>query len=104
MPLALHWLDVFTDRPFTGNPLAVLPDADELSDEQMQAIATELGLSETVVAAQPPHTELHRIMKAIHRACRETADEYGVSGNYVHGANIAGFTKVAEAMLDQGLI
>ena len=49
-------------------------------------------------------SELHRIMKAIHRACRETADEYGVSGNYVHGANIAGFTKVADAMLDQGLI
>ena len=46
--LAVHWLDVFTDRPFTGNPLAVLPDADELPDEQMQAIARELGLSETV--------------------------------------------------------
>jgi glutamate dehydrogenase (NADP+) len=49
-------------------------------------------------------SELHRIMKAIHRSCRETADEYGVPGNYVHGANIAGFTKVADAMLDQGLI
>ena len=48
--------------------------------------------------------ELHRIMKSIHRACRETADEYGVKGNYVHGANIAGFMKVASAMLDQGLI
>ena len=49
-------------------------------------------------------SELHRIMKAIHRACRETADAYGVSGNYVHGANIAGFTKVADAMMDQGLV
>jgi glutamate dehydrogenase (NADP+) len=47
---------------------------------------------------------LHVIMKAIHQACRETADAYGVSGNYVHGANIAGFTKVADAMLDQGLV
>ena len=37
--LALHWLDVFTDRPFAGNPLAVVPDADGLSDEHMQAIA-----------------------------------------------------------------
>ena len=45
--VAVHWLDVFTDRPFTGNPLAVLPDADELSDDQMQLIAYELGLSET---------------------------------------------------------
>ena len=45
--VAVHWLDVFTDRPFSGNPLAVLPDADELSDGQLQAIARELGLSET---------------------------------------------------------
>src|SRR5687768_14167341 len=48
--------------------------------------------------------ELHAIMKTIHRACRETAETYGVTGNYVHGANIAGFSKVADAMLDQGLV
>ncbi len=47
---------------------------------------------------------LHGIMKAIHRACRETADAYGAPGNYVHGANIAGFLKVADAMMDQGLV
>ncbi len=47
---------------------------------------------------------LHGIMKAIHKACRETAEDYGFPGNYVHGANIAGFTKVADAMLDQGLV
>ena len=47
---------------------------------------------------------LKDIMKAIHKQCRETAEEYGVSGNYVHGANIAGFLKVAEAMLDQGVV
>jgi glutamate dehydrogenase (NADP+) len=47
---------------------------------------------------------LKDIMKAIHQQCRETAEEYGVPGNYVHGANIAGFTKVADAMLDQGLV
>jgi glutamate dehydrogenase (NADP+) len=47
---------------------------------------------------------LHGIMCAIHRACRNTAEEYGVPGNYVHGANIAGFLKVADAMLDQGLV
>ena len=47
---------------------------------------------------------LHIIMKAIHTACRETAEAHGVPGNYVHGANIAGFTKVADAMLDQGLV
>jgi glutamate dehydrogenase (NADP+) len=47
---------------------------------------------------------LHGIMKSIHRACRETAETYGVPGNCVHGANIAGFVKVADAMLEQGLV
>lgn len=49
-------------------------------------------------------TRLHGIMKAIHRACRDTAAAYGAPGNYVHGANIAGFLKVADAMIDQGLV
>src|SRR6266540_1911585 len=47
---------------------------------------------------------LHKIMKAIHCSCRETADAFGTPGNYVNGANIAGFLKVADAMLDQGLV
>jgi glutamate dehydrogenase (NADP+) len=47
---------------------------------------------------------LHNIMVEIHRNCCDTAKEYGMEGNYVAGANIAGFTKVAEAMLAQGII
>jgi glutamate dehydrogenase (NADP+) len=47
---------------------------------------------------------LHQIMKSIHNACVETAAEYGQSYNYVLGANIAGFVKVANAMIDQGLV
>jgi glutamate dehydrogenase (NADP+) len=47
---------------------------------------------------------LHGIMRSIHRACRDTAEAYGVPGNYVHGANIAGFLKVADAMMEQGLV
>jgi glutamate dehydrogenase (NADP+) len=52
------------------------------------------------------HTErrLTEIMTNIHDLCFSTAEEYGVPGNYVVGANIAGFTKVAEAMAAQGLI
>jgi len=46
----ISWLDVFTDRPFAGNPLAVVPDGDGLTDEQMQTLARELGISETVFA------------------------------------------------------
>jgi trans-2,3-dihydro-3-hydroxyanthranilate isomerase len=49
-PLRISWVDVFTDRPFGGNPLAVVPDADGLDESAMQSLARELGLSETVFA------------------------------------------------------
>ncbi len=44
------------------------------------------------------------IMVSIHRSCQEAAEHYGTPGNYVNGANIAGFIKVADAMLDQGVV
>jgi len=47
---------------------------------------------------------LHKIMISIHRNCYETAEKYGTPGNLVNGANIAGFLKVADSMLDQGLV
>ncbi len=47
---------------------------------------------------------LHKIMIAIHNTCYETAETYGTPGNLVNGANIGGFLKVANAMLDQGLV
>ena len=43
-------------------------------------------------------------MGRIHKESLDAAAAYGVPGNYLHGANIAGFTKVADAMLDQGVI
>jgi len=48
--------------------------------------------------------KLHGIMKAIHKTCVETAAHFGTPGNYVNGANSGGFLKVADAMLDQGVI
>ena len=48
--------------------------------------------------------KLHNIMKSIHAACSDTATAYGTPGNYVNGANIAGFIKVADAMMDQGVV
>jgi glutamate dehydrogenase (NADP+) len=47
---------------------------------------------------------LFNIMKTIHEVCQRTAEKYGTPGNYVNGANIAGFVKVADAMMDQGLV
>ncbi len=47
---------------------------------------------------------LHDIMISIHKACVETAETYGTPGNYINGANIAGFLKVADTMLDLGVV
>ena len=47
---------------------------------------------------------LRLIMKDIHKTCVETAERFGTPGNYVNGANIGGFLKVADAMIDQGLV
>jgi glutamate dehydrogenase (NADP+) len=43
-------------------------------------------------------------MKNIHQTCVETAERFNTPGNYVNGANIGGFLKVADAMLDQGVV
>ncbi len=48
--------------------------------------------------------KLHNIMISIHQQCYDAAEEYGHKGNLVMGANIAGFVKVADSMLDQGLV
>ena len=53
--------------------------------------------------AEEVDAKLHGIMVNIHKNCYETAKEYGVAGNYVAGANIASFLKIANSMLDQGV-
>jgi len=47
---------------------------------------------------------LKMIMKRIHQTCLDAAEEYGAPGNYLMGANIAGFLQVVNAMMDQGVI
>jgi glutamate dehydrogenase (NADP+) len=47
---------------------------------------------------------LHHIMKSIHKTCVDMAERFNTPGNYVNGANIGGFLKVADAMLDQGVV
>lgn len=64
MMLSFHTCDVFTDRPFAGNPLAIVLGADGLTTGQMQTIAREFNLSETIFVqapANPAHTARVRI-------------------------------------------
>jgi len=49
-------------------------------------------------------SRLRQIMKSIHKTCVDTANRFGTPGNYVNGANIGGFLKVADAMMDQGVV
>ncbi|ETP69578.1 glutamate dehydrogenase (NADP+) [Planococcus glaciei] len=53
--------------------------------------------------AEEVDAKLHQVMKTIYKNCMETAGKYGSPGNLIVGANIAGFKKVADAMLDHGL-
>lgn len=50
--LELYWVDAFTDRPFGGNPVAIIVNADHIADEQKQEIARELNVSETVFVSE----------------------------------------------------
>lgn len=50
---AIAWVDVFASAPMTGNPLAVVLDADDWPEERMQAFAAELGISETTFVTAP---------------------------------------------------
>jgi len=55
--------DVFTDRKFCGNPLAVFPEAEGITDEQMMKIAREMNLSETVFVLKPESDEVLRHLR-----------------------------------------
>ena len=55
-------------------------------------------------SSQEVEAKLKGIMHSIHSACMGAAEEYGTPSNYVNGANIAGFVKVADSMVDQGIV
>ena len=70
MPRPFHTFDVFTDRRYAGNPLAIVEDADGLDDEAMQTIAGEFNLSETVFLF-PPDNAAHTARVRIFTPSRE---------------------------------
>src|ERR1700752_5513600 len=62
-PYSFLQFDVFTDRAFCGNPLAVFPEAEGLTDDQMMRIAREMNLSETVFVLKPESDEVLRRLR-----------------------------------------
>lgn len=63
MNYKFYTVDVFTDKPFSGNPLAVFPDAEGLDEVIMQKIAAEFNFSETVFVFPPSHENAHRKLR-----------------------------------------
>ena len=62
--------DVFTDKPFSGNPLAVFPEAEGINDERMMQIAREMNLSETVFVLESEKEECCDACASLHPCAR----------------------------------
>jgi glutamate dehydrogenase (NADP+) len=100
MPSTLEATKMFLDAKILYGP-AKAANAGGVATSGLEMSQNSARLSWT---REEVDDRLHKIMIAIHRNCYETAEKYGTPGNLVNGANIAGFLKVADAMLDQGLV
>jgi glutamate dehydrogenase (NADP+) len=100
MPTSLEGVKAFVDAKILYAP-GKASNAGGVATSGLEMAQNSMRLT---WSRQEVDQRLHRIMKDIHRICSETAAEFGTPGNYVNGANIAGFLKVADAMMDQGLV
>jgi glutamate dehydrogenase (NADP+) len=100
MPSTLEATKMFLDAGILYGP-AKAANAGGVATSGLEMAQNSARLSWT---REEVDDRLHKIMIAIHKNCYETAEEYGTPGNLVNGANIGGFLKVANAMLDQGLV
>ena len=100
MPSTLEATKLFLDAKILYGP-AKAANAGGVATSGLEMAQNSARLSWT---RQEVDDRLHKIMIAIHQNCFETAEKYGTPGNLVNGANIGGFLKVANAMLDQGLV
>jgi len=100
MPTMPDGIDIFKDQKILYGP-GKAANAGGVSVSGLEMTQNSMRLSWT---RQEVDDRLKLIMKTIHRTCVNAAEQYGLPGNYEAGANIAGFVKVVDAMLDQGLV
>ena len=100
MPTTIDGVDIFLDAGILYGP-GKAANAGGVSVSGLEMTQNSMRLSWT---RQEVDDRLKMIMHSIHKTCIGAAEQYGAPGNYVMGANIAGFVKVVEAMLDQGLV
>jgi glutamate dehydrogenase (NADP+) len=100
MPTTLEGIDIFLDHKILFAPgKAANAGGVAVSGLEMAQNAMRIKWN-----SQEVEERLRKIMQHIHVACLAASEEYGTPGNYVNGANIAGFVKVADAMMDQGVV
>jgi glutamate dehydrogenase (NADP+) len=100
MPSTPEAVDLFLDKGFLFGPgKAANAGGVAVSGLEMTQNSQRLNWTREEV-----DNRLKLIMKDIHRNCLETSRQYSTPGNYVVGSNIAGFIKVVEAMIDQGVV
>ena len=100
MPTTIDGVNIFLDKKILYGPgKAANAGGVAVSGLEMSQNSQRLPWTREEVDAR-----LQLIMKNIHATCVEMANRFGTPGNYVNGANIGGFLKVADAMIDQGVV
>ena len=100
MPSTLEATKLFLEKRILYGP-AKAANAGGVATSGLEMSQNSLRMNWT---REEVDAKLHDIMVKIHKNCFETAQRFGTPGNLVNGANIAGFLKVADAMMDQGLV
>ena len=100
MPSTLEAIQVYRDHEVLYGP-AKAANAGGVAVSGLEMSQNSMRLSWT---REEVDDRLHKIMKSIHKSCLEASETYGLRGDYLAGANIAGFMKVANAMLAYGVV
>jgi len=100
MPTTIDGVNIFLDKKILYGP-GKAANAGGVAVSGLEMSQNSMRLPWT---REEVDNRLMMIMKNIHKTCVEMADRFGTPGNYVNGANIGGFLKVADAMIDQGVV
>ena len=100
MPCTPEATDIFLEKPLLYGP-GKAANAGGVAVSGLELVQNSMRLN---WLGSEVDDRLKIIMKQIHQTCLDAAEAYGTPGNYAKGANIAGFVKVVEAMLDQGVV
>ncbi len=100
MPTTPEGIDIFLDAGILYGP-GKAANAGGVAVSGLEMTQNSMRLSWT---REEVDNRLKMIMSSIHKTYLDAAEQYGTPGNYVIGANIAGFVKVADAMMDQGIV